>query len=65
MSATTQMFETDYGFIPKLTHDNYPILRKQLPLVLVAMSVYSIFTGDELLPEGNGSAALIVQMEWH
>ena len=65
MSATTEMFTTDYGFIPKLTHDNYPTWRRKVRRVLVAMRAYSIVTGDELLPEGNGAAARTLQKEWH
>jgi len=30
MSATTEMFKTNHEFIPKLTHDNYPICRKMV-----------------------------------
>jgi hypothetical protein len=44
MSATAEMFKTDYGFIPKLIHDNYPIWRKKVHLVLVAMRAYNIVT---------------------
>jgi hypothetical protein len=33
--------------------------------VLVAMRAYSIFTGDELLPDCNRSASRTVQKEWH
>jgi len=33
--------------------------------VLVAMRAYSIVTGDEILPEGHGSAARTLQKEWH
>jgi len=65
MSATTKMFKTDYRLIPKLTHDNYPTWRKKVRRVLVAMRAYNILTGDELFPEGNGSAARTLQKEWH
>jgi len=65
MSATTEMFKTNYGFIPKLTHNNYPTLRKKVRHALVAMRAYDIVTGDELLPQGNGSAARTLQKEWH
>jgi hypothetical protein len=65
MSATTEMFKTDHGFIPKLTHDNYPTWRTTVCHVLVAMRAYSIVTGDKLLPEGNRSAAHTLQKEWH
>jgi hypothetical protein len=33
--------------------------------VLVAIRAYNIVTGDELFPEGNGSAARTLQKEWH
>jgi len=65
MSATTEMFKTDYGFIPNLIHDNYHTWRKMVRRVLVAMRAYNIVTGDELLPEGNGSAVHTLQKEWH
>jgi hypothetical protein len=65
MSATTKMFKTHYRFIPNLTHDNYPIWRKKVHHVLFAMRAYNIVTGDELLPEGNRSAAHSLQKEWH
>jgi hypothetical protein len=65
MSAATELFKTDYGFIPKLTHDNYPTWRKKVRRVVVAMRVYNIVNGGELFPEGNGSAARTLQKEWH
>ena len=65
MSATTEMFKSNHRFIPKLTHDNYPTWRKRVRRVLVAMRAYNIVTGEELLPEGNRSAARTLQMEWH
>jgi len=65
MPATTEMFKTDYRFIPKLPHDNYLTWREKVHRVLVAMRAYDIVTGDELLPEGNGSAARTLQKEWH
>jgi len=33
--------------------------------MLVAMTAYSIVTGENLLPNGTGSAARTLQMEWH
>ena len=64
-SATTKIFKTDHGFIPNLTHDNYPTWRKKVRHVPVAMRAYSIVTGDEFLPEGNGSAVRNLHREWH
>jgi hypothetical protein len=65
MSATTEMFKTDYVFIPKLTCDNYATRRKKVRRMLVAMRAYNIVTGDELLPEGNRSVACTLHKEWH
>jgi len=65
MSATPEMFKTDHRLFPKLTHDNYPTWRKKVCRVVIAMRVYNIVTGDELFPEGNGSAACTLQKEWH
>ena len=65
MAATTEMFKTDYRFNHKLSDDNYPTWRKEVHRVLIAIRAYSIVTGDELFPEGNGSAACTRQKEWH
>jgi hypothetical protein len=65
MSAKTEMFQTNRGFIPKLTQDDYPTCRKKIHRVLVAMTEYNIVSGYELLPKGIGSAAHTLQMEWH
>jgi len=65
MSAATKMFKTNHGFIPKLTRDNYPTWREKVRHLLVRMSAYNIVTGDELFPEGNGSAARTLLKEWH
>jgi len=65
MSATTKLFKTDHRFNPKLTHDNYPIWRKKVHRVLIAMKAYNIVTRNKLFPEGNRSAACTLQKEWH
>jgi len=65
MSANTEIFKTDYRFIPKLKHNNYPTWRKKVRHVLVAMKAYDIVTGDELLSEGNRSTAPTLQKQWH
>ena len=59
------MFMTDYEHNLKHTQDDDPAWRKMVRRVLVAMRAYSIVIGDELLPEGNISAARTLEKEWH
>jgi len=49
----TGTFKTDYGNIPKLTENNYPMWREKVQRVIMGADVYEIVTREEPEPEGN------------
>jgi len=57
--------KTDHGNVPKLTEENYPVLKQKICRVLVAKKAYNIVTGVELLPVGNGVTLHLLQESWH
>jgi len=56
LSATTETFKIDHGFIPKLTHHNYAIWRQKVCCILTAQKAYDIVTGVKILRVGHSSA---------
>jgi len=52
MSATTEMLQPGYEWIPIIPDDKYPIWRIKVYHIQVAMREYNIVTGDQLISKG-------------
>jgi len=61
----TETFKTDYGNIPKLTENNYPIWQEKVPRVLMGADAYYIVTSEEPALEGKTANSRTRQHNWH
>jgi len=62
---SNETLKTDYGNVPKLTEENYPVWKQMIGRVLIAKKAINIVTSVELLPVGNGVALRPPQESWH
>jgi len=49
----TETFKTDYGSVPKLTENNYPMWREKVRRVIMGADAYEIVTREGPKLEGN------------
>jgi hypothetical protein len=60
-----ERFKSGYGYLLKLTVQNYPIWNQRFCRVLIAWSAYTIVTSVEPLPLGNGVTIRALPEDWH
>jgi len=60
----TETFKTDYGNIPKLTENNYPIWNEKVHRVLMGADAYYIVTREEPALEGKTANSRTSQHNW-
>jgi len=62
---SNETFKTNYGNVPKLTEENYPVWKQNIRRVIIAKEAYDIVTGVELRPVGNGVTLRPLQESSH
>jgi hypothetical protein len=60
-----ETFKTNYGNVTKRTKENCPVWKLKFRRVHIAKIAYTIVTGVEFLPVGNGVALRLLRECWH
>jgi hypothetical protein len=60
----TETFKTDYGSVPKLAENNYPMWREKVRRAIMGTDAYEIVTREGPKLEGNNWDSCIEQRNW-